>query len=70
MSENPDETIYQVRMTAILKSIKPLQTDIATGKTYERAFVPFSDLGYYIDWGEVGKAGFNSAQAVINKYFE
>jgi len=65
-NEDPDKAIYQVRCIAKLKILNPQTPDPANGNTWERKFVPASEVTNYVKWGETGKAMFKDAIDLIN----
>jgi hypothetical protein len=61
--DDPDKNkaIYQVRCIAKLKKLLPQTPDPANGHTWERKFVPASEITNYVNWGKTGMAIFTDA---------
>ncbi len=58
---DPDKAIYQVRCVAKLKKLNPQTPDPANDSTWERKFVPASEVTNYVKWGKTGEAIFRDA---------
>lgn len=60
--KNQGDLFYQYRYIARIKKIDPMQADPATGRVYERKFVPFNEIDEYVKWGGVGVEMFKDAR--------
>jgi len=58
------ETFYQLRCVCELEDLLPPSPDPATGKIWERRFVPTDQISQYIRWGEIGEAMFQKAVGI------
>jgi len=56
-----DNIIYQSRFISKLKKLLPQTLDPATDNTWERKFVPASEITNHVKWGETGEAMFRDA---------
>lgn len=65
--KEPDKAIYQVRCITKLKKLNPQTPDPANGSTWERKFVPFSEVTNYVKWGKTGEAIFKDAKILYGK---
>lgn len=61
------QVYYQWRFTGRIEKIFPQTPDPATGKIYERRFIPKSEINQVVNWGNPGKAMFATAANVIEK---
>lgn len=58
---NPDKAIYQVRCVAKLRKLNSPTPDPANGNTWERKFIPASEVTNYVKWGKTGEVMFKDA---------
>lgn len=69
--DNPNKqegsVFYQVRCICEVEEILPQSPDPASGKTWERKFVPADKITEYIKWGEVGEVMFKDARDLWRK---
>lgn len=68
---NPNKTegdnFYQARLICKVEKVLPPTIDPATGKTWERKFVPADQITEYIKWGQLGEVMFKDAIEVYSK---
>lgn len=55
------EHFYQLRYVAIIKEIKELKSDPASGILFERKFINPSEFNDHVKWGDVSKEMFRVA---------
>ncbi len=63
---NSDKAIYQVRCIAKLKKLNSQTPDPANGNTWERKFIPASEITNYVKWGKTGEVMFKDAVEVYS----
>lgn len=49
-------------MGANISKVNPILKDPATGKVFERKFVPINYVEKYINWGPIGRVMFTNAK--------
>lgn len=59
----------QVRMVALISSLKPSIPDIDTGRTYRRLFTSAQRGGQLLNWGDLGRIQASCAARMAEKYF-
>ncbi|MBI2590596.1 MAG: NUDIX hydrolase [Candidatus Blackburnbacteria bacterium] len=57
----PDKYFYQVRCICKVDKVLPQTTDPDDGVSWERKFVPASEITSYVKWGTTGNAMFKDA---------
>lgn len=65
--QNGSHPYAQVRMAAFLKNVGPSRPDPATGRTYERLWVPPSRAVSLLDWGQVREQQIQSAVEIVRE---
>ena len=68
--ENGKPPYAQVRMTALIDKIGPVQPDPDNGETYERMLTTPERAIELINWGEVGKNQIEEAVRIAKKEFD
>ena len=63
------ENFAQVRMTAMIKEIKPAQPDSATGLTYKRLLATPEKAIELLNWQDTGAAQINAAVKIAREKF-
>lgn len=67
MPDIPDnKSHYQVRCIAKLKKLLPQTPDPDNGETWERKFIPSSEITNYVKWNVTGDAMFKDAINLFN----
>lgn len=56
-----NKTHYQVRCVCKIKKLLPQTPDPANGKTWERKFIPASEVTKHVKWGKTGESMFRDA---------
>lgn len=59
--DQPTSVYYQWRFAGKIAKLHPQTPDPATGKTYQRKFVPVSEINEVVPWGSTGRAMFKAA---------
>lgn len=65
-NKDEGEVFYQARCVCEVEDMLPQTLDPASGKTWERKFVPADRITDYIQWGEIGNAMFKDAVGLWN----
>ena len=66
-NKDEGEVFYQARCVCEIDELLPQTPDPASGKTWERKFVPADKISEYIQWGEIGYAMFKDAVGIWKK---
>jgi len=62
LTDTKEKPYYQVKMGANISKVNPILKDPATGKVFERKFVPINYVEKYINWGPIGRVMFTNAK--------
>lgn len=63
----PSSVYYQWRFVGRIAKLHPQTPDPDTGITYQRKFVPKSEINEVVDWGPTGEAMFKAAIETLDR---